>query len=261
MNKNLIDLIIEELKHQKEIFGDELFTEIKLPDVELLVKNNSIVGARPEHAKNLPDKEEKVREHKEKKGEICCDAKDLTELEKCMHDCHECPLQETRTNLVFGKGDPNADVMIIGEAPGAEEDKKGEPFVGRAGQLLTDILKAINFSREEIYITNIVKCRPPGNRNPSPEEMEICLPYLKEQIKMIKPKVILCLGLVSAAGVLNLRQALGKMRGNVYELGDAKVMVTYHPAALLRNPGWKKDTWEDVQKFRKLYDDIIGNKK
>ncbi|MEI7811649.1 MAG: uracil-DNA glycosylase, partial [Ignavibacteria bacterium] len=120
-----------------------------------------------------------------------------------------------------------------------------------------DILKAINFSREDVYITNCVKCRPPGNRNPAPEEMGKCLPYFDRQIEMIKPKMILCLGLVAASGVLKLKSTLGNMRGNVYEHAGAKAMVTYHPAALLRNPNWKRGAWEDVQKFRKLYDEII----
>ncbi|MGE5456865.1 MAG: uracil-DNA glycosylase, partial [Methanococcaceae archaeon] len=143
-----------------------------------------------------------------------------------------------------------------GEAPGADEDEQGLPFVGRAGKLLTDILKAINFSREEVYITNVVKCRPPGNRNPLPEEMTKCIPYLDRQIELIKPKMILCLGLIAAQGVLNQKLSLGKMRGNVYDRNGVRAMVTYHPAALLRNPNWKKDTWEDVQKFRKLYDEL-----
>ncbi|MGE5682057.1 MAG: uracil-DNA glycosylase [Bacillota bacterium] len=184
-------------------------------------------------------------------------AKTLEQLNELMLECHKCPLEKTRNNLVFGTGNKKADVMVVGEAPGAEEDLQGKPFVGRAGKLLTDILKAINFSREEVYITNTVKCRPPGNRNPSTEEMAVCLPYLEKQIEIIKPKMILCLGLIAASGVLKLKLPLGKMRGNVYEFGKAKVMVTYHPAALLRNPQWKRGAWEDVQKFRKLYDELV----
>ena len=157
---------------------------------------------------------------------------------------------------MFGVGDPNAGVMLIGEAPGADEDARGEPFVGRAGKLLNDILKAINFEREEVYIANIIKCRPPGNRNPLPEEMEKCIPYLYKQIELIKPKIILCLGLVAASELLKTKLSLGRLRGSVFEYGNIKVMVTYHPAALLRNPQWKKGCWEDVQKFRKLYDEL-----
>ncbi|MGE5364509.1 MAG: uracil-DNA glycosylase [Bacteroidota bacterium] len=185
-------------------------------------------------------------------------AADLDELRQIMLDCHLCPLEKTRNSLVFGKGNPKAKVMIIGEAPGADEDRQGEPFVGRAGKLLTDILKAINFTREEVYITNILKCRPPGNRNPLPGEMQVCMPYLRKQIELIQPRLILCLGLIAAGGVLNLKQTLTKMRGNIYQLGNISVMVTYHPAALLRNPEWKRGAWEDVQKFRKLYDDMMA---
>ncbi len=149
--------------------------------------------------------------------------------------------------------------MIIGEAPGADEDKQGKPFVGRAGKLLTDILKAINFDRDEVYIANILKCRPPNNRNPLPDEMDACTPYLYKQIELIKPKTILCLGLVAASYLINQKLSLTKMRGNIYEVKGIQTMVTYHPAALLRNPNWKRGCWEDVQKFRKLYDNLAGN--
>jgi DNA polymerase len=168
-------------------------------------------------------------------------------------------LGATRNKFVFGSGSPNADVMVIGEGPGADEDAQGLPFVGRAGKLLTDILKAINFSRDEVYIANIVKCRPPGNRTPSPQEMDACLPYLKKQIEIIKPKLILCLGLTAAHGLLKNKDSLTNMRGKVFEFEKAKVIVTFHPAALLRNPNWKRDCWEDVKKFRKLYDQIVLN--
>ncbi len=137
---------------------------------------------------------------------------------------------------------------------------QGLPFVGRAGQLLTDILKAINFQRDEVFIANILKCRPPGNRNPLRDEMDTCLPYLVKQIELIKPKLILCLGLVAADGLLQLKTSLTKMRGNVYEFNGIKVMVTYHPAALLRNPEWKRGCWEDVKEFRRLYDEMKGMK-
>ncbi|MEJ2506106.1 MAG: uracil-DNA glycosylase, partial [Ignavibacteriaceae bacterium] len=154
-------------------------------------------------------------------------------------------------------GNPNADVMCVGEGPGAEEDKQGLPFVGRAGQLLTDILKAIKFERDEVYIANIVKCRPPGNRTPLPDEMDTCLPYLRKQYELIQPKLILCLGLTAAKGLLKSRESLTSMRGKIYEFEDAKVMVTYHPAALLRNPNWKRPCWEDLKKFKQLYDDLV----
>ncbi len=149
--------------------------------------------------------------------------------------------------------------MVIGEGPGAEEDKQGLPFVGRAGKLLTDMLLAINLKREEVYIGNIVKCRPPENRTPLPEEMEMCLPYLKKQIQLINPKLILCLGLTAAKGLLKRKDSLTSLRGKVFEFENAKVMITYHPAALLRNPNWKRPAWEDLKLFRKLYEEIKTN--
>ena len=165
---------------------------------------------------------------------------------------------KTRIKFVFGSGNPNADILLIGEAPGAEEDKQGEPFVGKAGKLLTDILKAIHLEREEVYIANILKCRPPNNRQPLPTEMDTCKPYLYKQIDLINPKLILCLGLVAANALLNKKLSLGKLRGEIFELNRIKIMVTYHPAALLRNPNWKRDCWEDVKKFKKLYDELKG---
>jgi DNA polymerase len=183
-------------------------------------------------------------------------AASLEELDKLINKCTKCSLHKSRTNFVFGVGNPNADVMVIGEGPGADEDAQGEPFVGRAGKLLNEILKAINFQRDEVYIANVVKSRPPGNRTPTSEEMEACLPYLKKQIELIKPKLILCLGLTAAQGLLKKRESLTKLRGQVFDYLNAKVMVTYHPAALLRNPNWKRPCWEDVQQFRKMYDEM-----
>lgn len=186
------------------------------------------------------------------------EASDISGLEKQINKCEKCSLGKTRKNFVYGTGNPNADVMVIGEAPGADEDEQGLPFVGRAGKLLTDILKAINFTREEIFICNILKCRPPDNRNPNPEEILKCEPYLIKQIELIKPKLILCVGTFAGQTMLRVKEPLGKMRGKFYNIKfgntEVKVMVTYHPAALLRNPNWKKPTWEDVQLFRSEYD-------
>jgi DNA polymerase len=182
--------------------------------------------------------------------------KTLNDLYGLIKDCTKCPLHKSRNKFVFGVGNPEADILVVGEGPGAEEDKQGEPFVGRAGKLLNDILKAIKFEREEVYIANIVKCRPPGNRTPVIDEMEACFPYLGKQIELIKPKLILALGLTAAQGLLRKKDSLTNMRGNVYDYKGIKTMVTYHPAALLRNPNWKRGCWEDVQKFRKLYDEM-----
>ena len=162
------------------------------------------------------------------------------------------------TNLVFGVGNPAADLMIIGEAPGYNEDQQGEPFVGAAGQLLDKIIQAIEFSRDDIYIANILKHRPPDNRNPTSKERGRSLPFLERQIDLISPKVILCVGKVSGTTLLGKDDALKRMRGQFYDYRGAKLTVTYHPAALLRNPKWKRPVWEDVQRVRKKYDELGG---
>jgi len=235
--------VVKALKDQKEIFGDELFTS-ELFKSEIVTEKVSI---------------KKVNEE----PELFADSKEnwettqtLDDLNRLICNCTKCDLHKGRNKFVFGVGNPKADVLLIGEGPGAEEDKQGEPFVGRAGQLLNDILKAINFTRQEVYIANIVKCRPPGNRTPLPNEMDSCLPYLVKQIELIKPKLILCLGLVAAGALLKKKDSLGKMRGKIFEFNHTKVMVTYHPAALLRNPNFKRGCWEDVKAFRKLYDEV-----
>jgi len=167
-------------------------------------------------------------------------------------------LDATRLNPVFGVGNPEADLMVIGEAPGADEDKKGEPFVGRAGQLLTKILEAIGFPRETVYIANILKSRPPGNRDPLPEEIRAHIPILHKQISLIRPKVILCVGRTSGTSLLGIQSSLKDMRGTFHDYHGIPVMVTYHPAALLRNPNWKRPTWEDVQILRAKYDELTA---
>ena len=182
----------------------------------------------------------------------------LDEFNRQICTCTKCALGHTRTKFVFGVGNPHATLMLIGEAPGADEDAQGEPFVGRAGQLLNKILEAINFKREDVYICNILKCRPPNNRKPQPEEVEQCIPYLKKQIQLIKPKVILCLGLTAAENLLKTTESLGRLRGRVMEYEGIPLMVTYHPAALLRNPNWKRPTWEDVQAVRKMHDELVA---
>ena len=183
-------------------------------------------------------------------------AKTLAELNEMICTCLKCPLGQTRTKFVFGVGNPNADVVVVGEAPGADEDAKGEPFVGRAGQLLNKILEAIHFKREEVFICNILKCRPPNNRDPHPEEVDACEPHLWKQLEILKPKMILCLGRIAGQTLLRTTDTLGSLRGKVHDYRGIPLMVTYHPAALLRNPHWKRPAWEDVQQFRKLYDEM-----
>lgn len=170
--------------------------------------------------------------------------------------CMKCSLGSTRKNFVFGDGNPNAKLMVIGEAPGADEDDTGHPFVGRAGQLLTSILKAVNFSRKEVFICNILKCRPPQNRKPNPEEVTECSPYLHRQIDIIQPKLILALGTTAANTLLGNQDTLTDMRGKVHTYRGVPMIVTFHPAALLRNPNWKIHTWQDIQTVRKMYDEL-----
>ena len=161
--------------------------------------------------------------------------------------CTKCRLAGTRTHVVFGVGNPNADLMFVGEAPGRDEDLQGEPFVGRAGQLLTDIIKAMKLSRDQVYIANVVKCRPPENRNPEPDEMDLCRPYLRRQIELIKPKVIVTLGRYALQSTTEKAYGISAVRGQWLELNGIKLMPTYHPAYLLRNPAAKKDVWSDMK--------------
>ena len=166
-------------------------------------------------------------------------------------------IDETRKHAVFGEGNPRANLVIIGEAPGAEEDRTGRPFAGRAGQLLTKILAAIRFSRQEVYITNILKSRPPQNRDPRPDEIAAHLPVLYKQLAIIRPGLLLCVGRIAGSSMLGTRSSLGAMRGRAHDFHGIPLMVTYHPAALLRNPQWKRRTWEDVQTLRRLYDELL----
>ena len=163
-------------------------------------------------------------------------------------DCHKCQLDQSRTHVVFGIGNQKADLMFVGEAPGAEEDRTGKPFVGRAGQLLTKIIQSIGLTRDDVYIANVLKCRPPSNRNPKLNEIEQCDPYLLRQIELIKPKVICALGTFAAQILLRTDERISKLRGDFYSYHGTKVMPTYHPAYLLRNPENKRQVWEDIQK-------------
>lgn len=184
-----------------------------------------------------------------------CDS--LKELEELCAEADVLRTDLEGTQLVFGVGNPDADLMLIGEAPGAEEDKQGEPFVGRAGKLLDKILDAIDLSREDVYIANILKHRPPNNRDPKPEERERSLPFLLRQIDLVNPKLILTLGKVAAQTLLDSNESLKSMRGEFHDFrGKYKLLATYHPAALLRNPNWKRPTWEDMQLLRNRYDEL-----
>ena len=169
------------------------------------------------------------------------------ELADTVRECRLCGLCETRTQTVFGTGDRGARLMVVGEAPGAEEDRQGEPFVGRAGMLLNAMLRAAGFERSEVFIANVLKCRPPNNRDPSDEEAGKCLPYLRRQIELVAPAAILCVGRIAAQRLLGTDQPIGRLRGRVHDFDGVPVIATYHPAYLLRSPGEKRKSWDDLK--------------
>jgi DNA polymerase len=171
----------------------------------------------------------------------------LNRIREDIGDCQRCRLHSGRTKLVFGVGNPNAELMFVGEGPGADEDIQGEPFVGRAGQLLNNMISAMGLKRQDVYIANVVKCRPPGNRTPEKDESDTCSPFLLRQIEVIKPKVIVALGAVAAKNLLALNDSMGNLRGRWYDFRGARLAVTYHPAYLLRDPRQKKEAWKDLQ--------------
>ncbi len=176
----------------------------------------------------------------------------LDEIRRDLGECTRCTLHAGRTTLVFGVGNPDADLVFVGEAPGRDEDLQGVPFVGRAGQLLTKIIASIGLTRDEVYIANVVKCRPPGNRNPEPAEVQTCEPFLFRQLDVIRPKVVVALGAFAIHTLLGTNQAISRLRGRVYEYRGAKLVPTFHPAFLLRSPDRKRDVWEDMKKVRAL---------
>ena len=182
----------------------------------------------------------------------------LKAIAEAVEACTRCPLYKTANKGVPGAGAAKARLVCVGEAPGANEDETGLPFVGAAGALLTKILAAVELTREEVFITNVVKHRPPGNRNPTPNEIEACSPYLVRQLELIKPKVIVAFGTFAAQTLLNTKTPIGKLRGEVHRYHGIPLVVTYHPAALLRNPSWKRPTWEDVKLARRILDSAAG---
>lgn len=178
----------------------------------------------------------------------------LEQLEASVRDCTRCSLHQSRTQVVFGTGDPSADLVFVGEAPGEAEDRQGEPFVGPSGQLLTRIIEAIGLRREQVYILNIVKCRPPKNRDPHPDELAACRPILQAQLDCLKPRVVCALGRFAAQALLQTDESISRLRGRFHKLGEIPVMPTYHPAYLLRNPNEKRVVWQDMQAIQKVLD-------
>lgn len=256
---DLLNDIIQFLENEQEIYGP---FGVKSQQTLSVPKEQTGTEEKNKHSSSVAHKPKEVTESQkpaplslEEKLEQCSALMDLKSL------CEVSDQLKTDldgTNLVFGVGNPHADLMIVGEAPGFNEDQQGEPFVGAAGQLLNKILKAIDFDREDVYIANILKHRPPDNRNPTPKERQKSLPFLLRQIELISPKIILCMGKVSGTTLLDREQALKHMRGKFYPFHGAELTVTYHPAALLRNPKWKRPAWEDVQAVRKRYDKLGG---
>jgi DNA polymerase len=189
-------------------------------------------------------------------GVVTGSTPDLAALAKSLEGCPRCKLSKSRTNIVFGQGNPKAELMFIGEAPGRDEDEQGLAFVGKAGQLLTKIIEAMGSKRDDVFIANVLKCRPPNNRNPEPDEVASCRPFLDEQIRLIGPKVIVTLGTFAAQAILETDEPIGRMRGSWREARGVRVMPTFHPAFLLRSPERKKDVWEDM----KLVRDFLARK-
>ncbi len=220
---NLLDELKSYFFSQKELYGEDIYLDYK-----------------PKKAVKIPVEQQSNRDQ-------------LIKFYYEIIDCQKCELANNRTRLVFGGGNPDSKIMLIGEAPGFYEDREGKPFVGKAGQLLDKILNAIQLSRDKIFITNVVKCRPPDNRDPLPEECEACNFILQRQVEIMEPKFILILGRIAASVLLKTEGSIASLRGKVYQVFGAQAVLTYHPAALLRNAGLKRSTWEDVQLFQKLY--------
>ncbi len=181
-------------------------------------------------------------------------AETLDMIRKDLGTCQRCKLHRGRKHIVFGAGNPRAKLVLVGEAPGYEEDIQGQPFVGQAGQLLTRILRAIGLAREDVYICNIIKCRPPGNRNPEPDEIAACIPFLRRQLRAIRPGLICAMGTFAAQTLLETDTPISELRGRFHAYENASLLPTYHPAYLLRNPGKKRDVWEDMQKLQEAYE-------
>lgn len=181
------------------------------------------------------------------------EAETLEQIRDILGDCTRCRLHSGRRTIVFGQGNPHARLMFVGEGPGAEEDRQGLAFVGKAGQLLTRIIEAIGLTRDEVYIANIVKCRPPGNRDPQEDEVATCIPFLRQQIRVVRPSILCTLGAPASKTLLNTREAISRLRGKFHKMEGIDVMPTFHPAYLLRNPEEKRPVWEDMQKVQQLY--------
>lgn len=281
--EELIEQVRSFIQQERELYGDFSTTSLSAEEKKdkHATSENEEPPAPPSTTNNVSEPSEKQTNtpmataqnsesfdsqeglfNQDDSNEVYYEIDKCNTLEELEHLCQKADVLRTDlegTQLVFGVGNPDADLMIIGEAPGAEEDKQGEPFVGKAGQLLNKILGAIDFEREDVYIANILKHRPPNNRNPKPEERKRSLPFLLRQVDLIEPKLILAVGKVAAQTLLDKNLSLTKMRGQFHDFrGKYQLLATYHPAALLRHAKWKRPTWEDVQLLRERYDELGG---
>lgn len=277
----ILNQVVEKITNEENQFGNITLnnsTQVlinELSNIELPNKSKKINKLDSKPVQLMQNKVENVDQPQfEKKSNIPLNkqkvvkldekwkySKDLTNLNQLICNCLSCELGLSRNKFVFGSGNPNAKIMIIGEAPGADEDNEGLPFVGRAGQLLTKILESINLSRDEVFIANIIKCRPPNNRRPTNNEVENCEPYLLKQIELINPEFIVALGLTAVDTLLKSKHKMQDVRGKILNYHNKKLMVTYHPAALLRNPNWKHFVWEDVKNLKKMYLEYLETSK
>lgn len=254
------------LEHLQLLVGERVC--ITVPNTQGTTSTRTSMSDHPQQPRSSDSKEGERRFHFDlssivqlgsifDKQDDFLAAQSLDDLYRRIHTCTKCPLGTMRTTFVFGTGNPSADIVFIGEAPGADEDLKGEPFVGRAGQLLTKILASIRLERSDVYICNILKCRPPNNRTPDLREIEQCKPYLYKQLSLIDPAFVVALGLTAAETLLGRKLKMSQVRGKWFDFYGARLIVTYHPAALLRNPELKRDTWVDIQLLRDAYDEYL----
>ena len=244
------------LNQQKELYDDEILSE-SMSNMNKLNKKKKSMPPTEITKKTRVEILEKPKDIFTKSPKWLM-SNTLEDFYDCIHSCKNCDLGKTRNKLVFGTGNPNADIMIIGEAPGADEDEQGKPFVGRAGQLLTKILLAIDLSRDDVFIANIIKCRPPSNRRPKDTEVSECKPYLDKQIELIKPEFIVTLGATAIDSLMGTKHKMGDIRGKILDYHGIKLLVTFHPAYLLRKPSAKKEVWEDMKKLRSMYKEYKG---
>jgi uracil-DNA glycosylase len=243
MSENYLEDITDYFKWFKAVYGDDIRFEGELDLISQEMADDAIKtsGGKP-NQKSFKKEFDEYQVHQNNP--------ELKDFFNQINQCIQCPLEKTRTNFVFGMGNPQAEIMFIGEAPGQDEDLQGLPFVGRAGKLLDKMLFALKVKREDVYIANVLKCRPPNNRDPLSTEVEKCEPYLKKQIDIIKPKIIVALGRISAQVLLKRSDSLTQLRKDNHVYEKIPFIVTYHPAALLRNPRWKANAWQDLKKIK-----------